>query len=115
MMEKSAQPGEGVGCTPFTISSITYKVVVYTPSESADTLSLFLLYPYMYSVICTSTQREERPAREGALITERGEGFMEPNKTTAKIMGLFLIIHLRRDPCTSYPVLRGEKGSKKTP
>ncbi len=35
---------------PFTISTITYKVVVYAPDEMADTLPLFLLYPYMYSV-----------------------------------------------------------------
>ncbi len=34
----------------FTISTITYKVVVYAPAERADTLHLFLLYPYMYSV-----------------------------------------------------------------
>ncbi len=30
----------------FTISTITYKVVVYAPSETTDTLRLFLLYPY---------------------------------------------------------------------
>jgi hypothetical protein len=35
---------------PFTISAITYKVVMYAPAERADTLPLFLLYPYMYSV-----------------------------------------------------------------
>jgi hypothetical protein len=33
----------------FTISAITYKAVVYNPAERADILSLFLLYPYMYS------------------------------------------------------------------
>ncbi len=32
----------------FAISSITYKVVVYAPAERADTLLLFLLFPYMY-------------------------------------------------------------------
>jgi len=32
------------------ISTITYKVVVYAPIERADTLRLFLLYPYKYSV-----------------------------------------------------------------
>ncbi len=36
---------------PFTISTITYKVLVYAPAERADTLPLFLLYPYMYSVV----------------------------------------------------------------
>ncbi len=54
MMEKSAQAGVGGGCTrppPFTISTVTYKVVVYAPAESADTLPLFLLYPYTYSVV----------------------------------------------------------------
>ncbi len=41
MRVKSAQAGEGGG---------TYKVVVYAPAERADTLPLFLLYPYMYPV-----------------------------------------------------------------
>ncbi len=51
---KIAQPGEGWGgITPFIISTITYKVLVYAPAERADTLPLFLLYPYMYSVIVT--------------------------------------------------------------
>ncbi len=37
---------------PFTISTITYKVVAYPPAERAKTPPppLFLLYPYMYSV-----------------------------------------------------------------
>ncbi len=50
MMEKLAQADEGGGCTrppPFTISTITYKVVVYSPAERADTLPLSLLYPYV--------------------------------------------------------------------
>jgi hypothetical protein len=40
MMEKLAQAGEGGGARlpPFTIPSITYKVVVYAPAERADTL-----------------------------------------------------------------------------
>jgi hypothetical protein len=53
VMEKLAQPGEGGGCTPIPfhyISTITYKIVVYTPAERADTLPLFLLYPFVYSV-----------------------------------------------------------------
>ncbi len=49
MMEKSTQPGVGGGCRctpiPFTISTITYKVVVNAPAERADTLPLFLLCP----------------------------------------------------------------------
>ncbi len=52
MMEKLAQVGEGEGCTPtpFHYSTITYKVVVFAPAEWADTLTLFHLYQYMYSV-----------------------------------------------------------------
>ncbi len=50
MMEKLAQPGEVGGVGPPTI---TYKVVVYVRSSwegRYTTLSLFLLYLYMYSV-----------------------------------------------------------------
>ncbi len=36
---------------PFTLSTITYKAVVYAPAKRADILPLFLLYPYMYSVL----------------------------------------------------------------
>jgi hypothetical protein len=39
--------------TPLSTSTITYKVAVYAPAERAETLPLFLLYPYMYSVVCT--------------------------------------------------------------
>ncbi len=43
------QAGEGGGCKPtppFALFTITYKVVVYAPSERADTPPpLFLLYP----------------------------------------------------------------------
>ncbi len=49
-------PGWWVGLharPPFTLSAIAYKVVVYAPTERADTLSLFLLYPHMYTVIRT--------------------------------------------------------------
>ncbi len=52
MMEKFAQPGEGgdVRRAPFTISTITYKVVVYAPAERAGTLRSH----YFYSTpICT--------------------------------------------------------------
>jgi hypothetical protein len=51
MMERTSKPGERGGVArppPFGISTITYKVVVYAP---ADTLPLFLLSLYMYSVI----------------------------------------------------------------
>ncbi len=52
MIEKSAQPGKGGGARPshFTISTITYKVAVYALVERTDTVPLFLLYPYIYSV-----------------------------------------------------------------
>ncbi len=50
------------GCTPtpFALSTITHKVGVYAPAEKADTLPLFLLYPYMYSVILTTRVQEVR-------------------------------------------------------
>ncbi len=55
MMDKLAQSGEGGGgvarLCPFTLSTITYKFVVYAPAEKADTLPLFLLYLYKYSVL----------------------------------------------------------------
>ncbi len=58
MMEKWAPARWVGGCThtPFhyIYSTITFKVVVYAPAERADTLPLFLLYPYMYSVLTTS-------------------------------------------------------------
>ncbi len=42
----------GVARPPsFTICTIPSKVVEYTPAERSDTLLLFLLYPYMYSVV----------------------------------------------------------------
>jgi hypothetical protein len=50
MMEKFAQLGEGGRCTPSPLTISTSKVVVYAPAEKAETLPLFLLYPYMYSV-----------------------------------------------------------------
>jgi hypothetical protein len=58
MMQKLAQAGEGggegVACpSPFMISTIMYKVVVNAPAERADTLPIFLLYPYMNSVVMT--------------------------------------------------------------
>ncbi len=48
MMEKSAQPSGGGGCTPalfFTLFTIRYKVVVYAPAERADTLYPFSTLP----------------------------------------------------------------------
>jgi hypothetical protein len=55
MMEKLAQAGEGEGGVhahpPLTTFTITYKVAVYAPAQWADTLTLFHLYQYMYSVL----------------------------------------------------------------
>jgi hypothetical protein len=53
MMVKSAQPGEVGGCTPspFPSTYTTSKVVVCALAERADTLPLFLLYPYMYCTL----------------------------------------------------------------
>ncbi len=56
LMEKSTQTGEGGdgGCTPTPFYHIYYYVQncgLYAPAERADTPPLFLLYPYMYSVI----------------------------------------------------------------
>ncbi len=45
MRVKSVVADEGGGCTP-----TTSKVAVYAPAEWADTLTLFHLYQYMYSV-----------------------------------------------------------------
>jgi hypothetical protein len=39
--------------TPFITFTITSKVAVYAPAEWADTLTLFHLYQYMYSVVHT--------------------------------------------------------------
>jgi hypothetical protein len=63
MMVKSAQPGENRECSPsfFTLSTISSKVVVYT--KRADTLSLFLLYPYMYSADNTDRRAVLSPRR----------------------------------------------------
>ncbi len=39
-----------VGGTPLTLSTMTSKIVAYAPAVREDTLPLFLLNPYMYSV-----------------------------------------------------------------
>jgi hypothetical protein len=41
----------GARLPSYTISTITYKVVMYAPAERADILTLFLLYPCMYTVV----------------------------------------------------------------
>ncbi len=55
MMEKLAQAGDGGECTLtyFIISTITYIVVMCTlqPRRQGSYTPLFILYPYMYSVV----------------------------------------------------------------
>ncbi len=51
MREKSVLAGEGGGARPPPL--LTSKVAVYAPAEWADTLTLFHLYQYMYSVVTT--------------------------------------------------------------
>jgi hypothetical protein len=50
---------EGERPPPYTFATIKYKVAVYAPSDRADTLHLFHLYPYMYSVDCTMPVNSE--------------------------------------------------------
>ncbi len=62
MMEKSAQlVWLDVHATPFTISTITYEVMVYAPAESVDTFPLSHLYPYMYSVVTLQSTTNTQP------------------------------------------------------
>jgi hypothetical protein len=51
---------------PFRISIVMYKVVVDAPAERADTLPLFLHYPYMFSVSTTLFQPERGMGGGGA-------------------------------------------------
>ncbi len=52
MRVKSVLAGEGGGARPppLITFTLTSKVAVYAPAEWADTLTLFHLYQYMYSV-----------------------------------------------------------------
>ncbi len=53
MRVKSVLAGEGAGARPppLITFTLTSKVAVYAPAEWADTLTLFHLYQYMYSVV----------------------------------------------------------------
>jgi hypothetical protein len=55
---------------PFTPSAITYKkkVMVYAPAERADTLTLILIYPYIYSVGGMTSSCNPLPTWQGAFI-----------------------------------------------
>ncbi len=55
----------GARPSPFTTSTITSKVAVYAPAEWADTLTLFHLYQYMYSVDITNEWYREYCRNDG--------------------------------------------------
>ncbi len=67
MRVKSAQAGEVGDCSPTPFPS-TYKVVVYASAERADTLPLFLLYPYMYYVVYSIKQLYKSLRRKSLVI-----------------------------------------------
>jgi hypothetical protein len=56
MRVESVLAGEGGGARPppLITFTLTSKVAVYAPAEWADTLTLFHLYQYMYSVVRTT-------------------------------------------------------------
>jgi hypothetical protein len=58
---------------PFTISTTKYKVVVYAPPEGADTLPLFLRYPYMYSVDTSINNKREEMLSAVTSVTDTSE------------------------------------------
>jgi hypothetical protein len=70
---KLAQAGKGGGCTPtpfhYTVFAITYKVVVHSPAERTDTLSLFLLYTPMYFVVLNHALIYAKTFRTGLQMT----------------------------------------------
>ena len=47
-LSRTEQRREGVAAY---LCSMSSKVAVYAPAERADTLTLFLIYPYIYSVL----------------------------------------------------------------
>jgi hypothetical protein len=54
---------EGARLPPFTLSTITSKVVVFAPAERADTLLLFLLYRI---ILCFVIERHRYEKRDGS-------------------------------------------------
>ncbi len=62
--------GGGARPPPFTLFTITYKVAVYARAEREDTLSLFHLNPYTYSVV--HTQWASLAGKEMALLNCSG-------------------------------------------
>ncbi len=76
---------------PLITFTLTSKVAVYAPAEWADTLTLFHLYQYMYSVV-TAVARGTDLKHESELIKESGGGGvgMEDDR---KGSGLFLYVY----------------------
>jgi hypothetical protein len=70
MMEKLAQDSVGGGARPppFAIVTITYKVAVYAPAERADTIRLFLLYPYVLCGLLSPPHGEYWNSKRGPRI-----------------------------------------------
>ncbi len=56
---------------PFTTITITSKVAVYAPAEWADTLTLFHLYQYMYSVALCFPHNWKEEKRVGGFPVSR--------------------------------------------
>ncbi len=59
---------------PFTISTKVQSLSVYAPAERADTLPLFLLYPYMYSVISRHYPNKNQQQIQRFLSVEYSNG-----------------------------------------
>jgi hypothetical protein len=64
---------------PFTTFTITSKVAVYAPAEWTDTLTLFHLYQYMYSVLETP-QSHPGPPPPNYNVTYPKDAPMRPVK-----------------------------------
>jgi hypothetical protein len=82
---------------PFTISTIKCKVVVrvYATAERADTLLLFLFFPYMYSVEQTVSEREKigsfisQLTAGDVILAGGGRCGVKPQKTHRVAMATF--------------------------
>jgi hypothetical protein len=72
----------------FIISTITYNVVVYTPAERADTFRLFLLYPYINSVVGSVVTVSTKGLLEGLVERVLGTGV---NSSRSLLCGKFKI------------------------
>ncbi len=88
MMVNSAQPGKGGrgggGARSHYISIVTSQVVVYASAERADTLLLFLLYPFISSVglVIQRQQQLELPEARSWAAPFRAVGKDHPSHST---------------------------------